>query len=834
MRIALNQLKQKLLQFYRYGVIEKPVAGLVISLLLVGFFSLFVQNFKLDASSDSLVLENDVVLEYYRSIKARYGSDDFLIITYTPHQDIFSEPVLDDIQRLKQSLQQIERVAEVTTLLDVPLISSPPVNYKELKDRTPVLRDQQTDREMAKQELSQGKLYKNLILNEAAKTTAIQVIFKQDQYYQELVTQRNSLREKKLTQQLDKTEQQTLLSVIQKVKQLNAQRQQQEQKDIAAVRAILQQHRTQAKIHLGGVPMISADMIDYIGSDIKVFGSAVLVLLIILLSIVFRKMRWVLVPMLICFAASVSMTGLLGLINWPVSVVSSNFISLMLIITLSLTVHLIVRYREIQQTNPVLSQQQLVWQTIISKAEPAFFTAITTMVAFASLVISGIRPVIDFGWMMIMGISISFILAFVLFPLLIVFLKKEQVLPVQDITQAITRFFARLIQRSPRQVLFSYLLLAVLSVIGMSFLNVDNRFIDYFKKDTEIYQGMLTIDRQLGGTTPLDIIIDPDKDYYSFLEEMSEDYLDVESAGISGSSYWFDTFALETVDKVHDYLDALPETGKVISMSTTMHLLTKLNSDQQLENIHLAVIYKRLPDDIKKTLFTPYMSADGNQVRFSIRVFDSDENLKREVLLSQIKNELVEKFSFEPDQVKLTGMLVLYNNMLQSLFESQILTLGFVFIAIMLMFMLLFRSVRLSMIAIIPNLVAAGFVLGVMGWAGINLDIMTITIAAITIGIAVDDTIHYVHRYVEEYRKDQDSWAAVNRCHISIGRAMYFTTMTITLGFSVLVLSNFIPTIYFGLLTGAAMLIALIADLTLLPLLLVLFYKSNEKPLATA
>lgn len=825
----MSQIKSKLLNLYRHGVIEKPVIGLVVSILLVGFFSLFVQHFKLDASSDSLVLENDVALEYYRSIKARYGSDDYLVITYTPHQDIFSEPVLDDIQRLKQSLQQIERVAEVTTLLDVPLISSPPVNYKELRDRTPVLRDQKTDRAMAKQELSQGMLYKNLILNEAAKTTAIQVIFKQDQHYQNLVTQRNSLREKRLSQKLDNTERQTLQSVTSEVKQLNEQRQQQEQKDIAAVRAILQQHRSKAKIHLGGVPMISADMIDYIGSDIKIFGSAVLVLLVILLSIVFRKLRWILVPMLICFAASVSMTGLLGLINWPVSVVSSNFISLMLIITLSLTVHLIVRYREIQQTNPGLSQQQLVWQTILSKAEPAFFTAVTTMVAFASLVISGIRPVIDFGWMMILGISISFTLAFVLFPSLIVFLKKENTLPAEDITQAITRFFASLIKRSPRRVLFSYLLLAVLSVIGMSFLNVDNRFIDYFKKDTEIYQGMLTIDRQLGGTTPLDIIIDPDKDYYSFLEEMSEDDIDAESAGISGSSYWFDTFALETVDKVHDYLDGLPETGKVISMSTTMHLLTKLNAGQQLENIHLAVMYKRLPDDIKKTLFAPYMSVDGNQVRFSIRVFDSDENLKRQALLSKIKTELDEKFSFEPEQVKLTGMMVLYNNMLQSLFESQILTLGFVFIAIMLMFMLLFRSVRLSMIAIVPNLVAAGFVLGVMGWAGINLDIMTITIAAITIGIAVDDTIHYVHRYVEEYNKDQDAWAAVNRCHISIGRAMYFTTITITLGFSVLVLSNFIPTIYFGLLTGAAMLIALIADLTLLPLLLVLFYKTGEK-----
>jgi len=830
----LKTLKHRLLQSYRLSVVEKPLIGLFFSVTLVGFLALFSHQFKLDASSDSIVLENDKALEYYRSIKARYGSDDFLIITYTPQQDIFSDAVLDDIQQLKTGLEKIDRVAEVTTILDVPLISSPPLNYKQLNERTPVLRDEQTDRELAKTELSQGRLYKNLILNSTARTTAIQVIFKQDDYYQQLINQRNQLRAKRLEQSLTENEKLSLKSISLEVKQLNAQRQQQEQKDIAAVRAILNQHRSMASIHLGGVPMISSDMIDYIGSDIKVFGAAVLVLLVILLSIIFAKWRWVLVPMLICIGASVSMTGLLGLINWPVSVVSSNFISLMLIITLSLAVHLIVRYRELHQNNPDKTQQQLVWETVLSKAEPAFFTAITTMVAFASLVISGIRPVIDFGWMMIMGISISFILAFVLFPSIIVLIKKDKPSSSKDVTATITHFFARLIKRSGAVVLAGYIILVLLSLTGMSFLTVDNRFIDYFKQDTEIYQGMLTIDRELGGTTPLDVIIDPDKDYYEFLEEMSSEDVDLESAGISGSSYWFDTFSLETVDKVHQYLDELPETGKVLSMSTTMHLLKKLNDNQTLENIHLAVMYKRLPDDIKKTLFTPYMSADGNQVRFSIRVFDSDENLQRQKLLENIKTDLVEKFSFEPTQVKLTGMLVLYNNMLQSLFESQILTLGFVFVAIMLMFLLLFQSLRLSIIAIVPNLVAAGFVLGLMGWLGINLDIMTITIAAITIGIAVDDTIHYVHRYVVEFNKDQDAWSAVNRCHASIGKAMYFTTITITLGFSVLVLSNFVPTIYFGLLTGAAMLIALIADLTLLPLLLVLFYRTNKASVAVS
>ena len=823
-------MKKSLQDFYRFCVIQHPSVGLFFSVILVIVLGVFIKDFKLDASADSLVLENDRDLEYYRSIKAQYGSDDFLIITYRPEKDLFSDAVLNDIEKLKRSLYQIKRVEKVTTLLDVPLISSPPVTYKELDKRTPVLRDATTDLELAKKELSQGSLYKNLILNTSAETTAIQVIFKRDDYYLDLLKQRDDLRAKRLKQTLNIKENKQLENVSAEFKRYSTQLQELESQDIVKVRSILDNHRHMAEIHLGGVPMIASDMIDYIGNDIRIFGAGVLILLIVLLTVVFRKPRWVIIPMIICFAASVSMTGVLGLIDWRVSVVSSNFISLMLIITLSLTVHLIVRYRELHRQMPTANQQTLVWETVKSKAEPAVFTAVTTMVAFASLVISGIRPVIDFGWMMIMGISLSLALTFILFPAIIALLNAGKPSDDNDFTEKITRFFVRLIYRFKKPVFVFYIALAVLSVTGMSLLTVDNRFIDYFKKDTEIYQGMLTIDKELGGTTPLDVIIDPDKDFYEFLDEMAEEEgIDVESAGISGTSYWFDVYSLETVDKVHSYLDELPETGKVLSMSTTMELLTKLNAGDQLENIQLAVMYKRLPDDIKSTLFTPYMSADGNQVRFSIRVFDSDENLQRDKLLKKIKSDITEKFELDSGQVKLSGMLVLYNNMLQSLFESQILTLGFVFVAIMLMFLVLFRSFRVSVIAIIPNLVAASFVLGLMGWLGINLDIMTITIAAITIGIAVDDTIHYVHRYIEEYAIDQNPWEAVKRCHASIGKAMYYTTITITLGFSVLMLSNFIPTIYFGLLTGFAMMIALIADLTLLPLLMVYFYRPREK-----
>ena len=818
-------MNNTLKQLYKKLVLGHPAITLFVTLLAIATLAIFVPEFRLDASADSLVLENDKDLRYYRSIRARYGSDDYLVITYTPRADLLANETLDDIERLKSELLQIERVESVMSILDVPLINSPRIDLDEIQKRTPTLRDKGTDIALARTEFRESPLYSDLLVSRDGATTALQVLFKHDETYQRLLTERNSLREKQLQTTLSPEEMLQLEKVTDEFRVHSTGLMDQNQVDIARIRKILDQYRDKAELHLGGLPMIVADMIDYIGHDISVFGLGVLCFLVLLLSISFRKPRWVLLPMLVCIAAGIGMMGFLGMVEWRVTVVSSNFISLLLIITLSLTVHLIVRYRELHRQTPDPLQADIIWDTVRSKAQPAFYTAITTMVAFGSLIVSGIRPVIDFGWMMVFGVLLAFVLAFLLFPTALLFFEPGKPSAQRDFTAAITAFFARLIKNHGRSVLTAYAVLTLLSVIGMTFLTVENRFIDYFKQSTEIYQGMIKIDRELGGTTPLDVILEPDKGYYEFMKELAEDPFmdDEDSAGISGSSYWFNIFKLETIENIHNYLEELPETGKVLSLATTMKLLTQLNNDEPPDNIFLSVMHKRLPPDIKQTLFDPYMSADGNQVRFAIRIFESDATLQRQALLEKIRADLGNKFELEPEQIKLTGMVVLYNNMLQSLFQSQILTIGVVFLAIMLMFIALFRSLKIAAIAIIPNIIAAAFVLGLMGWLDIHLDIMTITIAAITIGIAVDDTIHYIHRYMEEYPKDCDSWAAVKRCHASIGKAMYYTTVTITLGFSILALSSFIPTIYFGLLTGFAMVVALLADLTLLPLLLVIF-----------
>jgi hypothetical protein len=573
---------------------------------------------------------------------------------------------------------------------------------------------------------------------------------------------------------------------------------------------------------------------DFIRSDLVTFGAGVLSFLVIILAVAFRKRRWVVLPLLTCLLTSIIMIGLLGRLDWRVTVVSSNFVALILILCLALTLHIIVRYREIHERNPGADQFALVSKTVRRIVEPCLYTALTTIVAFGSLLFSGIRPVIDFGWMMSIGIVVAFIVSFTFFPAALMLMKPGQAASRKDITGAITQFFARLIRRHSRPALVVFVMLGIAGAGGITRLTVENRFIDYYKESTEIFRGMELIDRHLGGTTPLDVIVDapadPATDELAPADDYDEEFEDIYAgdpdaeAGITARSYWFNSRHLADVEKMHDYLDGLADTGKVISLATFTRILDQLDATVTEDNFMLSIIVEKLPRNVRESLLSPYLSEDGNQLRLGVRVFESDPALHRQQLLDTIKQNLGAVAGLDSTRVHLSGMLVLYNNMLRSLFHSQIVTLGAVFLAIMAMFLVLFGSLKTAVVAIVPNLLSATLVLGLMGWLGIPLDLMTITIAAITVGIGVDDTIHYLHRFRREFELDGDYWASVFRCHRSIGRAIYYTSVTVMLGFSILAFSRFIPTIYFGLLTSLAMLVALLANITLLPLLITRFH----------
>ena len=344
---------------------------------------------------------------------------------------------------------------------------------------------------------------------------------------------------------------------------------------------------------------------------------------------------------------------------------------------------------------------------------------------------------------------------------------------------------------------------------------------------------MKLIDEKLGGTTPLDVIIKfADEEEKSNEEENDEfeDWDDEEDK--NDEKYWFTKDKIDKINKVHNYLDSLPPVGKVLSFSSIIEVATQLNNNKPLGTLEMGVLYSKIPESIKKEIIDPYISIKDNEARISLRVKDSQEGLRRNELIKQINFDLKDKLKLKESEFKLAGVLILFNNLLQSLFKSQILTLGFVMVGIFIMFLILFRNIKLSLIGVVPNFIAAFFILGIIGLLGIPLDMMTITIAAITIGIAVDNSIHYIYRFKEEFSQIKDYNKTIKLCHSTVGVAILNTSITIVFGFSILVFSNFIPTIYFGVFTGIAMLLAMISVLTLLPTLILLtkpFAISNNK-----
>jgi len=816
--------------FFDRVVLQYPRIILLCVLAVVGLLALKARQFRLDASAETLVLENDEDLRYAREISSRYGQHDFLILTYTPKEKLFSDKSLTSLARLRDELRSLENVISVSTILDIPLLGNPPVSLQELSADLPTIESPEVDKEQAAIELGESSLCRDLLLSSDSQTTALLINFSDDEVFRSLVESRNSLREKKSSGSITSSERTELNNADEQLREHRDKMRLQRHQDIAAIRRIMDNYRLSGDLFLGGVSMIADDMISFIKSDLKIFGIGVLLFLILMLGIIFKSIRWVLLPMLCCVVSVIYMIGLLGWLGWEVTVISSNFISLQLIITMAITVHLIVRYREFLSQTPDAPNRQMILDTVRLKFIPCLYAVLTTIAGFASLVLCDIRPVIAFGWMMIVGLIVSLIVTFVLFPTVLMLIPKEKLRDRRGWRFSLTSTMARFTEAHGKLIVGISAVMLVLSVIGISKLEVENCFIDYFGEDTEIYKGMKVIDERLGGTTPLDVIVEFEESQappaaagpaVAESDDIFDEFDELDKAA-TGEKYWFTPEKMSRVKAVHRYLDNLPETGKVLSLATMLEIVEKTKEGKPLDSLELALLYNEAPEEFKGMLITPFVSVEHDQVRFWVRVRDSDKMLRRNELLKRINADLTGTLELNPKRVHLTGLLVLYNNMLQSLFGSQTLTLGITAILLTGMFLVLFRSLRIAVIAMIPNVLPVALVLGVMGWLNIPLDMMTITIAAISLGIAVDDTIHYIHRFKDEFSKDRKYLHTMHRCHGSIGHAMYYTSVTIIIGFSILALSNFMPSVYFGLLTGLAMFVALLAALTLLPQLLIM------------
>ncbi len=815
---------------YDNTVLKHPRTVFLALVLVLGILGYHARNFRLDASADTLVLENDEDLRYLRELTDHYGVSEFLLIAYTPRSgDLFSAETRADLAALRDTLRALPRVDSVMTILDVPLLQNPPAPLKELKSNIKTLESDKTDIDLAKTEIGGSPLYGGLLVSPSMRSTALVVNLERDPTYDTLVSRRSALRDKERDGTLAPGEAEELAEVEARFSAYQDGLKKQRHEDIAAVRSIMERHRSGADLFLGGVPMVADDMITFIRKDLKVFGLGMLLFLVLTLYVIFRRVQWVIVAVVCCFSSVLAMIGLLGMFGWKVTVISSNFISLQLVVTMALTIHLIERFTELQAEMPEAGNHTLVRETVRTIVIPCFYTTTTTVAGFASLIVCDILPVVTFGWMMAMGLAVSFVTVFLLFPTWIAQRKRPIPRHVKRFNFTVTGMFANFTERHALVIFTASVALVIATAIGIMRLKVENSFIDYFKESTEIYRGMRFIDRELGGTTPLEVVLrfeeeeaaEPaaDADGGDELFDEFDEFDDAEG----DEKYWLTPDKYGKLAKTHEYLEGLDASGKVLSLHTLVELVRPLLGDKELDTFDMALLLGQIPDEFRGILIDPYMSTERNELRLNMRIKDSLEGLERKPLLEMIEADLEKRLDMPPEDVRLAGVMVLYNNMLQSLFRSQIQTIGLTVVALLLMFLVLFRSVKLALIAIFPNLAASLTVLGVMGLLGIPLDMMTITIVAISIGIAVDNTIHYIHRFRHEFPHDRCYLSTMHRCHGSIGNAMYYTSVTIIVGFSILVLSNFIPSVLFGVLTGVAMTVALLAALTLLPRLILLF-----------
>ena len=785
-------------QFYQNIVLKNPKSIFVLLLITLLSFGYFSKDFRLDASSDTLLIEGDPDLEYLKEVTERYGSKEFLILTYSPNEGMVTESSINNLLSLKYKIQSLDWVHSVITLLDIPLLNNSEAPLQERLESFKTLKDEGVDTERGFKEILNSPVFRNFVISEDGKTSGIIVYIKKDELkdienksVQEIEDYKDTLKKKN-------------------------------HENITQIREVIKSYGDVGKIYLGGIPMITDDMMSFIKSDIIVFGLGVLLFIIATLWFIFRKLIWIIVPISSCFFSVLIMTGLLGLLGWKVTVISSNFIALMLILTMAMNIHMSTRFLQLREDFPNLDNLKIITMTTSKMFWPIIYTVLTTICAFLSLVFSGIKPIIDFGWMMTLGLITSFIITFTLLPTLLSFMSNNKVKVKEDTDSKITSFFGKISINNKSIIFLVTGLVVALSVVGISKLEVENSFINYFNKNTEIYKGMKLIDEKLGGTTPLEVILKfPEK----VAVESSEDD-EFESWDDEGSKddekYWFTKDKIEKIQNVHNYLDNLPAVGKVLSFSSIVEVATQLNNNKPLGTLEMGVLYSKIPESIKKDIIDPYISVKDNEARISLRIIDSQDGLRRNDLINQINYDLENKLNLNKEEFKLAGVLILFNNLLQSLFKSQILTLGLVMVGIFAMFMILFRNFKLSLIGVVPNFIAAFFILGIIGLLGIPLDMMTITIAAITIGIAVDNSIHYIYRFKEEFLKNKDYNKTLKVCHSTVGVAILNTSITIVFGFSILVFSKFIPTIYFGVFTGLAMLLAMISVLTLLPSLILI------------
>lgn len=834
-----DKIKQKLARM----LVSAPKLSLALALILCAFLSAFVPKLAIDASTQTLLLENDKDLELWRDITKRYKIPNTLVIAYTPNSDLLSESSISTLAALSKDLAQIKGVKSVFSMLDAPLLLSSGLKFSDLLGTIPTLKDSNASKEAIKAEFLSSPFYKNSLVSSDFKTTALLLTLEPNPGYNEFIASITALENTLKNAQNNATAKTLLKEQRAAFKAYRDELRIAEHEQITQIRQVIAKYNqnsqsriphqaSSSQLFLGGINMIADDMIAFVRSDLVTYGLATLLLCSLCLFVYYLQLRYVFLAIFICLVCVGVASGLFGLLGFEITVISSNYIALQLIITLSVVIHLINSYREFFRKKSSFSQKAIVYLALKERMSPCFFAIFTTIIGFISLVFSDIRPIISLGVMMSASITLSLIFSFWLFGSIMSLLSKKSVNTAFERYFSLTTLCAKIaLNLRARKVVFAISALGLcVGLWGISKLSVENSFIGYFKKNTDIYKGMELIDNKLGGTVPLDIIISFKKDKKEPRNSSLDDEFADEFASSDAAQYWFNERRMSVLKSVNEYLKNKEFIGSVSSLADLLEVGKELNEGRELDALALALIYSSLSGEGRELILTPFVSIENDELHFSVRTLDSDPRLKRAEFLRTLQNELNELVG-ENAQVKISGAMKLYTNMLDSLFGSQINSLGFVLLAFFATFWLIFASLRLAIIAICINILPLICVLGAMGLAGLSLDIMSITIGSISLGIGVDSAIHYIYRYKRELAHFKDSKKAIIASHASIGYALYYTSFAVFIGFGVMISSNFWPTIYFGALTDLVMFFMLASSLILLPSLLLSqsAYPANEQ-----
>lgn len=793
------------------AIVNYPLV--VLCLFIVGAASIGWQarHFEIDASADTLLTRDNKLFVQSQVLSERFSPQEFILIAYEPkNHSIFSQKTYDDLNSLTEQLSQLERVDKVNSLLNMPLLTlmEGGINLENPQDFT--LEQQGFTPDQLETTFSDHPIYEDLLINKSQTATAIQVLFKPHDELGDIQREINAIQKNMLERELTEDEQEQVEQLEEQAAPLEKSLSETRVDEIEAIREMLPEYQDDAELYLGGAHVLGYQLIQIIKNDLVLFGGIIVGMICLILSLLFRSFRWVLIPILSCAFSVLLTVGLFGLLGFKTTVISSNFIALQLILTLAIVIHLIVQYREYNEKEPDWDQKRLVLETCLVKAAPCFYAGLTTSVGFASLLLTGLQPVISFGWMMIIAMIISILVSLILFPALMSLFSKEKSSKPQKFSKAIIGLFAYLARSWPKAVLAVSVAGLLIAGVGLFRLSVENSFINYFSEETEVRKELTFIDQEMGGSTPLDLV-------YTAPE-----------GDIANEDLVISAQTIQDMQRIQEMLQQQKGMGKVMSVVNVTELAREINGGAPLTEYELTALYWSLPESLREELVGSFFAEDYSQLRINTRVQDTTEGLNRAELIKDIRKGM-EDLGIPEENYTLTNLFVLYQDILQRLFNSQILALGAVYLVLTLTFFAIFRSLRVALIGVMPNIFSTIGVLGFMGWLGIPLDLMTIAIASIAMGIAVDDTIHYIHRYLAEL-KGNPSPSALKRTNFSVGYAILYTSLIIVIGFSQLGFSNFVPSAQFGLLTGLAMGMALIWNLTLLPVLLNKFVRGSHHP----